>query len=57
MSLVHYKFQSTNEHDNVKFDGLAISLAELREEILLKTKLVQSPDFSLQITNAQTQEG
>ena len=57
MSHVHYKFQSSNEHDTITFDGLSISLADLKTAILGKSKLVQSSDFSMQITNAQTKEG
>ena len=57
MSHVHYKFQSNNEHDSIVFDGLGISLAELRSSILAKSKLAQSADFNIQITNAQTKEG
>lgn len=58
MSLVHFKFQSTiNAHDTIKFDGPTIKLAALREEILQKSKLVQTPDFYLQMADAQTGEG
>jgi len=56
MSHVHYKFQSNNEHDSIVFDGLGISLTELRTSILAKSKLAQSADFNIQITNAQTKE-
>lgn len=57
MSQIHYKFQSNNQHDTVTFDGLSISLVDLRSAILSKSKLAQSDDFTLQITNAQTKEG
>lgn len=57
MSHVHYKFQSNNEHDSIVFDGLGISLADLRTSILTKSKLAQSTDFAIQIVNAQTKEG
>ena len=57
MSHVHYKFQSSNEHDSVTFDGLSISLQDLISSILTKSKLAQSDGFTLQITNAQSKEG
>lgn len=57
MSHVHYKFQSSNAHDTVTFDGLSISCNDLRAAILAKSKLAQTGDFILQITNAQTKEG
>jgi len=57
MSHIYYKFQSSNDHDIVKFDGLSISLTELKSLILAKSKVAGSTDFSLQITNAQTKEG
>jgi len=57
MSHVHYKFQSSSEHDTITFDGLAISLFDLKEAILAKSKLGVSSDFKLQITNAQTNDG
>ncbi|XP_067937384.1 uncharacterized protein [Watersipora subatra] len=56
MSHVHYKFQSSNDHDTITFDGLSISLADLRTAILNKSKLAPSADLSIQITNAQTKE-
>lgn len=57
MSHIHYKFQSSNEHDTITFDGLSISLSDLRSSIHQKAKLSQSDEYALQITNAQTKEG
>jgi E3 ubiquitin-protein ligase RBBP6 len=54
---VHYKFKSALEYDTVTFDGLHISVGDLKKAILHQKKLSKSVDFDLQITNAQTKEG
>lgn len=54
---VHYKFKSSLDHDTISFDGLHISVADLKKEIIQKKKLGKTQDFDLQITNAQTKEG
>lgn len=55
MSCVHYKFSSKLNYDTVTFDGLHISLADLKKQIMGRERLKAS-DCDLQITNAQTQE-
>jgi len=58
MSSVHYKFKSNNEFKTLTFDGVNISVADLRKEIVLKSKMGKLlDDFHLQITNPQTGEG
>lgn len=54
---VHYKFKSALDFDTISFDGLHISVADLKREIISKKKLGKTQDFDLQITNAQTKEG
>lgn len=54
---VHYKFKSALDYDTISFDGLHISVADLKKEIIQKKKLGKTQDFDLQITNAQTKEG
>jgi E3 ubiquitin-protein ligase RBBP6 len=54
---VHYKFKSALEYDTVTFDGLHISVGDLKKAILHQKKLSKNVDFDLQITNAQTKEG
>lgn len=54
---VHYKFKSALDFDTISFDGLHISVADLKKEIINKKKLGKTQDFDLQITNAQTKEG
>ncbi|XP_023171826.2 E3 ubiquitin ligase PARAQUAT TOLERANCE 3 [Drosophila hydei] len=53
---VHYKFKSTLNFDTITFDGLHISVADLKREIILQKRLGKIIDFDLQITNAQTKE-
>jgi len=58
MSSVHYKFKSNNDFKTLTFDGVNISVADLRKEIIQKSKMVKlMDDFHLQITNPQTGEG
>lgn len=56
MSCVHYKFSSKLNYDTVTFDGLHISLCDLKRQIMGREKL-KAADCDLQITNAQTKEG
>lgn len=56
MSCVHYKFSSKLNYDTVTFDGLHISLSDLKRQIMGREKL-KAADCDLQITNAQTKEG
>lgn len=56
MSCVHYKFSSKRDYNTVTFDGLHITLSELKKQIMGRERL-KATDCDLQITNAQTQEG
>ncbi|XP_029652282.1 E3 ubiquitin-protein ligase RBBP6 isoform X2 [Octopus sinensis] len=56
MSSVHYKFKSCLNYDTVTFDGLHISLADLKKAIIQQKKLGKSVEFDLQITNAQSNQ-
>lgn len=53
---VHYKFKSSLDYDTVTFDGLHISVGDLKKAILQQKKIGKGFDFDLQITNAQTKE-
>lgn len=53
---VHYKFKSSKEFDTVTFDGLHISIGELKKNIIQQKKIGKNADYELQITNAQTKE-
>jgi len=56
MSFIHYKFKSSKDYDTLTFDGLHISLGDLKKAILQHKKLAKSIDFDLQIVNAQSRE-
>ncbi|KAK4805874.1 hypothetical protein QYF61_025741 [Mycteria americana] len=56
MSCVHYKFSSKLNYDTVTFNGLNISLCDLKRQIMSREKL-KVANCDLQITNAQTKEG
>ena len=57
MSSIHYKFRSNLEYNTITFDSQAVSLNDLRDAIMLQKKIAKSPDYTLEITNAQTKEG
>lgn len=57
MSCIHYKFRSALEYDTITFDGLSISLADLKQSIITQKKFGKNSDFDLEVTNAQTKEG
>lgn len=54
---VHYKFKSAREFDTITFDGLHISVDDLKKAISLRNRIGKTADFDLLITNAQTKEG
>ena len=56
MSCIHFKFSNAVEDDRIKFDGLHISVADLKEAIV-KQKSLKSNLFSLKIVDSQTKKG
>lgn len=54
---VHYKFNAALDFSTVTFDGIHISVSDLKKEIVEQKRLGKSADFDLQIQNAQTKEG
>lgn len=54
---VHYKFKSTKDYDTLTFDGLHISLKDLKKSIFQQKNLGKNTDFDLLVKNAQTDEG
>ncbi|ESO87146.1 hypothetical protein LOTGIDRAFT_106958 [Lottia gigantea] len=55
MSCIHYKFKTTLDYRSVSFDGVALSLADLKKAIF-QQKRMKPGEFDLDITNAQTKE-
>jgi hypothetical protein len=56
MSCIHYKFKSNNEFKTLTFDGISISIADLRKEIMQKLNIKLMDNFQLQISNPQTNQ-
>lgn len=56
MSCIHFKFSNTVDEEKVKFDGLHISVAELREAII-KQKSLKANMHSLKIIDSQSKKG
>ncbi|XP_013880279.1 E3 ubiquitin-protein ligase RBBP6 [Austrofundulus limnaeus] len=52
---IHYKFSSKLSYDTAVFDGLHVTLSDLKRQIMSREKL-RAGDCDLQITNAQTKE-
>uniref|UniRef100_A0A8C5H583 Serine/arginine repetitive matrix protein 2-like n=1 Tax=Gouania willdenowi TaxID=441366 RepID=A0A8C5H583_GOUWI len=55
MSYIHYKFVSKMEQKTITFNGLHISLTELKERIMAQENL-KATTCELQISNEQTRE-
>lgn len=53
---VHYKFKAALDFSTVTFDGIHISVSELKKSIIDQKRLGKNADFDLQIINAQTKE-
>uniref|UniRef100_A0A3B4AES4 DWNN domain-containing protein n=1 Tax=Periophthalmus magnuspinnatus TaxID=409849 RepID=A0A3B4AES4_9GOBI len=56
MTHVHYKFSSKLSYNTVVFDGVNITVSDLKRLIMSREKL-RAADCDLQITNAQTKQG
>src|SRR5271169_2614452 len=57
MSYVYYKFKSQKDPSRVVFDGPAISVFDLKREIILLNKLGSGSHFDLSIYDESTNEG
>ncbi|KAJ0000803.1 hypothetical protein NQD34_005823 [Periophthalmus magnuspinnatus] len=55
MTHVHYKFSSKLSYNTVVFDGVNITVSDLKRLIMSREKL-RAADCDLQITNAQTKQ-
>lgn len=56
MTCIRFKFKSSLDYEKVTFDGLQISVADLRQKIMQQKKLGLSDDFTLQIMDAQSKK-
>jgi hypothetical protein len=59
MSYIHFKFVYKTAFDKVTFDGVNLTLSQLKKLIVEKSKLTQNKqlDYDLEITNVDTNEG
>lgn len=55
--VVYYKFKAFLDYDKIDFDGLYISVADLKKKIIARKKLAKTHSFHLKIKNAQTAKG
>jgi protein MPE1 len=56
-SSVFYKFKSQRDESRVTFDGTAISVFDLKKEIILANSLGKANDFDLYVYDASTNQG
>lgn len=54
---VHYKFKNSSDYNTVTFDGVHISVGDLKRAIVQQKKVGKSPDCDLQITDAESKKG
>lgn len=57
MSYIHFKTIYSRNYDKITFDGVSLSLFQLKKLILDKQKMARQVDYDLEITNADTNEG
>lgn len=57
MSCIHFKFKSSLEYEKVTFDGLQISLRDLKEAIMKQKKIGGANQYTLSIKDAQSKKG
>ncbi|BGP00908.1 Protein mpe1 [Rhodotorula toruloides] len=55
-SFVFYKFKSQREPSRIAFDGTAISVFDLKKEIIAENKMGKGADFDFAIYHADTEE-
>lgn len=54
---VHYKFKNSLESNTVVFDGVHISVGDLKKAIMQQKKLGKNADYDFQITDTETKRG
>ncbi|XP_003378623.1 retinoblastoma-binding protein 6 [Trichinella spiralis] len=53
MSCIHYKFKSSLDYKTVSFEGLSVTLTNLKR-LILEKEGIRTADFDLKVSNAQT---
>lgn len=54
---VYYRFKSQKDFQRIIFEGIGISVWDLKREIILESKMGKGTDFDFAIYNADTDEG
>jgi protein MPE1 len=54
---VYYRFKSQKEFQRIIFEGIGISVWDLKREIIQESKMGKGTDFDFAIYNADTDEG
>ena len=57
MSCIHFKFKSSLEYEKLTFDGLHISLSDLKEAIMKQKKIGSFNQYTLSVVDAQSKKG
>ena len=57
MSCIRFKFKSSIEYEKLTFDGLQISLGELKEAIMKQKKIGLSNQYTFRVVDAQSKKG
>ena len=57
MSCIHFKFKSSLDYEKITFDGLHISLADLKDSIMKQKRIGLSNEFRLEAVDAQSKKG
>ena len=57
MSCIHFKFKSSLEYEKLTFDGLHISLSDLKEAIMKQKKIGSLNQYTLSVKDAQSKKG
>lgn len=57
MSCIHFKFKSSLDYEKLTFDGLQISVGDLKEAIMKQKKIGLSNQYTLNVVDAQSKKG
>ena len=57
MSHIHFKLISYTNYDKITFDGVSLTLMQLKKLIFEKAKFSKRNAYDLEIKNADTKEG
>ena len=57
MSFIFYKLITSSDYKKLEFDGVKLSILDLKKLIFEKAKLKKRDECDLEIKNADTKEG